>query len=338
MLEHGPSTAFCTLLRLTAHRSQPDGLPYYSQSGNTDSAEPCRSRPCTDTEVCTPMAPTPKLTHVCLPFPSHCGEPSVAMATLTWSGTSQGHVANVTCDPYHVLTPGMPSVLTCGVTSVWGPVGVACESFRDCGEMEENGHTTDGIFHIQPVSSPYPFKVRCKFTVYSAVTFALRHRYDLTFHARDWATLKYGILGDLELSTDPWDFFLGLDRLHELTQQAQYEALVVLWVGFDGASAHYDGFRVASENASYELTFSGYSPRARDGKGDNGLNGKAPVTFSSLDRDPSKCASKRGASGWYGTDCNGYSFFATPVVWSIFGVDEKCQALEVKLIRTGGFY
>ena len=51
------------------------------------------------------------------------------------------------------------------------------------------------------------------------------------------------------------DLFIGLQRLHELTIQADYEVQVSLWGGLTGAGSLYNRFTVGPENSSYALTY-----------------------------------------------------------------------------------
>ena len=87
----------------------------------------------------------------------------------------------------------------------------------------------------------------------------------------DWATAKAGLsaTGQLQGSLDSQgsqgsqgsvasgsdDLFIGLQRLHELTSQADYEVQVSLWGGLTGAGSLYNRFTVGPENSSYALTY-----------------------------------------------------------------------------------
>ena len=72
----------------------------------------------------------------------------------------------------------------------------------------------------------------------------------------DWATAKAGLAGDLETDRPKSsNFFVGLDRLHQLLSQGRYEVHVSLWGGDTGAGALYNGLTVGPENSSYVLTY-----------------------------------------------------------------------------------
>ena len=93
----------------------------------------------------------------------------------------------------------------------------------------------------------------CSFQ-YGGTTFPLR-RESLTSVALDWAAAKAGLAGDLHTDPQSGNFFVGLDRLHQLLSQGRYEVHVSLWGGVSGAGAIYDGLHVGPENASYALTY-----------------------------------------------------------------------------------
>ncbi|KAL8620170.1 hypothetical protein ACOMHN_062053 [Nucella lapillus] len=175
----------------------------------------------------------------------------------------------------------------------------------------------------------------CSFS-FEASTVVLRH-YNEDFKSKNWTDFRTGLSGDLRTSTSPRDYFVGLESLHQITSQANYSAKVSLWVGVTGADAFYQDFRVDSENTSYRLTFTKHYPR-KDGLGDNGLTGKAPITFSAQGQDPNSCTENRGAPGWYGADCKGRSFFADPVKWPVLGQVVNCAAVDLRVARHGDFY
>ena len=71
---------------------------------------------------------------------------------------------------------------------------------------------------------------------------------------RDWAEYKRGF-GNFS-----GEFWLGLDKIHRLTNSGSYKLRVDL-EDFDGKSyyAEYDSFKVGSEGEKYRLSLGGYS-------------------------------------------------------------------------------
>ncbi|XP_065092362.1 microfibril-associated glycoprotein 4-like [Ochlerotatus camptorhynchus] len=111
---------------------------------------------------------------------------------------------------------------------------------------------------------------------------------------RPWAEYKEGF-GSLD-----GEFWLGLDKLHEITYSAQYELAIVV-EGFDGdkAVARYSEFAIGSEVEFYNLSKLGtYSGTANDS-----LTYHSGVNFSTFDRDndehDSNCALTYIGAWWY---------------------------------------
>ena len=80
-----------------------------------------------------------------------------------------------------------------------------------------------------------------------------------------------------------------------------------------------------------------YRPRW-DGLGDNGFEATPPLLFSTHDRDANNCTRKKGAPGWYGSDCNGYSLFVDNMTWPVQGEDSWFFKIELMCTRAEGFY
>lgn len=111
---------------------------------------------------------------------------------------------------------------------------------------------------------------------------------------RPWAEYQEGF-GALD-----GEFWLGLDKLHEITYSAQYELAIVV-EGFDGdkAVARYSEFAVGSEAEFYNLSKLGtFSGTAHDS-----LSYHSKVKFSTFDRDndehESNCAETYIGAWWY---------------------------------------
>ncbi|XP_050072695.1 angiopoietin-4-like [Anopheles maculipalpis] len=112
---------------------------------------------------------------------------------------------------------------------------------------------------------------------------------------------------------DGGDYWLGLDRIHNITTSGDYELLILL-EDFEKnvATARYDNFEIGSGNDFYPIIkLDGYSGTAGDSWSAQfsarlGLGSVVGALFSAYDQDQDKsdtnCAvSNRG--GWWYTDC-----------------------------------
>ena len=126
------------------------------------------------------------------------------------------------------------------------------------------------------------------------------------------------------------EFFLGLEKIHRLTQKSNSELRVELeeWSG-SKSYAKYSSFAVGNSASKYPLTVSGYSGNAGDSMSyHNGMK------FSTYDQDndvtPQNCAQVYKGAWWYkdchtsnlngaylGTPSNGGTItsFADGVIW-----------------------
>ncbi|XP_054086453.1 fibrinogen C domain-containing protein 1-like [Zeugodacus cucurbitae] len=112
---------------------------------------------------------------------------------------------------------------------------------------------------------------------------------------RNWNDYKHGF-GNLNTN-----FFIGLDKLHALTQVQLNELQIELHdFNDDVRYAHYDSFAVGDESQKYELNILGnYSGNA----GDSLLGYHDGEKFSTYDQDndnwSSNCAEKYKGGWWY---------------------------------------
>ncbi|XP_053663957.1 fibrinogen-like protein 1 [Anopheles marshallii] len=104
---------------------------------------------------------------------------------------------------------------------------------------------------------------------------------------------------------DGGDYWLGLDRINNITASGDYE-LMILLEDFEKnvTYAHYDNFAVGSGNDFYPITkLDGYSGTAGDS-----LRSLVGVLFSAydldLDNSEGNCAATNRGAFWY-TDCGG---------------------------------
>ncbi|XP_034477554.1 angiopoietin-related protein 7-like [Drosophila innubila] len=143
-----------------------------------------------------------------------------------------------------------------------------------------------------------PFRAVC----YDAGWMMIQRRRDQrTSFQQNWAGYRAGF-GDLQSS-----FFIGLEKLYRLTNSQPHELYIEL-EAYDGRStqAHYDNFRVGSEEEGYKLIELGeYLGEAGDA-GD-GLRLNVNAKFSTYDRDNDNIANgncvKIYESGWWHNNC-----------------------------------
>ncbi|XP_035685156.1 uncharacterized protein LOC118421761 [Branchiostoma floridae] len=172
---------------------------------------------------------------------------------------------------------------------------------RDCSDLLQEGYDSSGIYTIYPFSNDVQDSGRsvgvfCDMTTDGGGWTVFQRRQDGSedFY-RGWADYKAGF-GKLD-----GEFWLGNDKLHQLTSQAQYELRVDL-EDFEGNSAYaqYQVFTVGSEAARYMLTIGNYT-----GTAGNSMAAHNGMAFSTKDRDYDtagsswSCAQNYKGAWWY---------------------------------------
>ncbi|XP_035697763.1 fibrinogen-like protein 1 [Branchiostoma floridae] len=228
------------------------------------------------------------------------------------------------------------------------PPGAA--HFEDCADLFPLLYWTnsvhDGVFPIKPESYYGNFDVFCDMTTDGGGWTVIQRRFDgrLNFH-RNWADYKNGF-GRVE-----GEHWLGLDKIHNVTSQTNYELYVQLedWEG-NTAHARYDTFNVGDESTDYTLRIGGYSGDAGDSLAvHNGMK------FSARDRDndvwsSGHCAQDRSGGWWYDACAravlNGLYFqpedyHGSDTGWGVYWVGWKGSYYSLKatkmMIRPGNF-
>nr|XP_040228191.1 microfibril-associated glycoprotein 4-like [Anopheles coluzzii] len=166
--------------------------------------------------------------------------------------------------------------------------------YKSCNKVP---FTASGVYNIRP-EKPFkqPITVLCDQEYESGGWIVIQHRFDgSTNFYRNWDEYKNGF-GNLD-----GEFWLGLDRIYQLTVSQPHE-LVVLLEDFDGNKtfARYDQFEISNESGKYALTNIGeYSGTA----GDSLQNAKG-MKFSTYDSDNDvwndNCAVSYTGAWWYG--------------------------------------
>ncbi|XP_044270109.1 angiopoietin-related protein 1-like [Tribolium madens] len=163
---------------------------------------------------------------------------------------------------------------------------------ENCLEVLESGKIISGIYTIQPKSSPKPFLVFCDMETRDGGWTYFLNRFDgsVDFYL-NWENYKqgFGYLGG--------EFWLGLQHLHELTGDGEYQLLVEMEDWDDKkVYAHYNSFSIGSENEGFSLKILG----GFSGHADDSFWYSAGAKFTTKDKD--RCAVSWGGAWWY-KDC-----------------------------------
>ncbi|XP_052870886.1 ryncolin-1-like [Anopheles cruzii] len=196
---------------------------------------------------------------------------------------------------------------------------ISKSSYESCRQVPSN---VSGVYQIEP-EKPFkePMTVLCDQEYDAGGWVVIQHRFDgsANFY-RNWKEYRNGF-GQLE-----GEFWLGLDRIHQLTASKPHE-LVILLEDFEGRKtyAKYDLFEIGGESELYALNnITGYSGTAGDS-----LISVAGMKFSTLDSDndtwEGSCAVTYNGAWWYSachrSNLNGRYLwgetkeYATGMVW-----------------------
>ncbi|XP_010014720.1 PREDICTED: tenascin [Nestor notabilis] len=165
---------------------------------------------------------------------------------------------------------------------------------KDCSQALLNGETTSGLYTIYlNGDKAQPLQVFCDMGEDGGgwIVFLRRQNGKEDFY-RNWKTYVAGF-------GDPKDeFWIGLENLHKITSQGQYELRVDLQDKGETAYAVYDRFSVGDSKTRYRLRVDGYSGTAGDSMTYH--NGRS---FSTFDKDNdsaiTNCALSYKGAFWY---------------------------------------
>ncbi|XP_018088383.1 tenascin isoform X3 [Xenopus laevis] len=180
------------------------------------------------------------------------------------------------------------------IQTIFITIGLLYSYPKDCSQALLNGETASGIYTIYANGDQsQPMEVYCDMTVDGGgwIVFLRRTDGSEEFY-RNWRTYSAGF------GNSNNEFFMGLENLHKLTSQGQYELRVDLRDHDETVYAVYDKFAVGDAKSRYRLRVDGYSGTAGDSMTYH--NGRS---FSTYDKDNdsaiTNCALSYKGAFWY---------------------------------------
>ncbi|XP_018085084.1 tenascin isoform X4 [Xenopus laevis] len=180
------------------------------------------------------------------------------------------------------------------IETIFITIGLLYPYPKDCSQALLNGETASGIYTIYANGDQsQPMEVYCDMSVDGGgwIVFLRRTDGSEDFY-RNWKTYAAGF------GNSNNEFFMGLENLHKLTSQGQYELRVDLRDNDETAYAIYDKFAVGDAKSRYRLRVDGYTGTAGDSMTYH--NGRS---FSTYDKDNdsaiTNCALSYKGAFWY---------------------------------------
>ncbi|XP_010190086.1 PREDICTED: tenascin [Mesitornis unicolor] len=180
------------------------------------------------------------------------------------------------------------------IQTIFTTTGLLYPYPKDCSQALLNGETTSGLYTVYlNGDKAQPLQVFCDMEEDGGgwIVFLRRQNGKENFY-KNWKTYVAGF-------GDPKDeFWIGLENLHKITSQGQYELRVDLQDKGETAYAVYDRFSVGDGKSRYRLRVDGYSGTAGDSMTYH--NGRP---FSTFDKDYdsaiTNCALSYKGAFWY---------------------------------------
>ncbi|NWI65528.1 TENA protein, partial [Todus mexicanus] len=180
------------------------------------------------------------------------------------------------------------------IQTIFTTTGLLYPYPKDCSQALLNGETASGLYTVYlNGDKAQPLQVFCDMGEDGGgwIVFLRRQNGKEDFY-KNWKTYVAGF-------GDPSDeFWIGLENLHKITSQGQYELRVDLQDRGETAYAVYDRFSVGDAKSRYRLRVDGYSGTAGDSMTYH--NGRS---FSTFDKDNdsaiTNCALSYKGAFWY---------------------------------------
>ncbi|XP_049536603.1 fibrinogen-like protein A [Anopheles darlingi] len=171
---------------------------------------------------------------------------------------------------------------------------IAGLAYSSCREVPSN---VSGSYLIRVNNESEPFRAYCEQQAFDGGWLVVQHRFDgsLEFF-RYWSEYRNGF-GDVEK-----EFWLGLEKLHQLTTERPHELIIEIKDFRDYyAYVRHNSFAVGSESEKYRLKALG----ASSGTAGDALAYGLGMQFSTQDRDNDRCnvncAAVYKGAWWYNT-------------------------------------
>ncbi|KAM4721926.1 angiopoietin-related protein 3 [Rhinophrynus dorsalis] len=166
---------------------------------------------------------------------------------------------------------------------------------RDCNDIYTKGERLSGIYTIRPNGSA-EFDVYCEITSENAWTIIQKRTDGSVDFNQTWEDYLNGF-GDLT-----GEFWLGLEKIYSLSQQADYILHIELQDWKDNTRYVEYMFTLGNQDTSYALQLSLVS-----GNIPSALPEQTQLLFSTSDQNSSdlKCPAESTSGGWWNTVCGG---------------------------------
>ncbi|XP_053685786.1 microfibril-associated glycoprotein 4-like [Sabethes cyaneus] len=212
---------------------------------------------------------------------SHAQRPSISTTEAAMKTTSNLLISGV-------LIAFVQSLIKANAP---GQANAAPQFFESCNYAPNRS----GIYTIAPSSGIAPFQVYCEQERYDGHWLLFQNRQDgSTSFNRSWNDYKLGF-GSLQR-----EFWLGLEKLHHITNDRRCGLLVVM-ANFTEYPVyrHYTTFGVANEANNYKLKLLGFM----EGTAGESFYVHRSENFSTYDRDNDRseqnCATLMGSGHWH---------------------------------------